>query len=136
MPYALSWSISFALLGLWSLICWGLHALTLWAAAGAGAMAGGTLAIGAVLLPQGWSAWMPPGLTAELEAALAAMAPWVEWALQAVPALAGGVTVLAWVLWGLGALALLALAVGAHVLIALFKRRGSRVQGTVSAPVH
>ncbi|MCD2512044.1 hypothetical protein [Comamonas endophytica] len=79
---------------------------------------------------------IPPGLTAEFEALLQSFGPWVEWALSAVPALAGGVTVLAWVIWGLGALALLALAVGAHVLIALFRRRSSRADTAHTAPVH
>ena len=44
--------------------------------------------------------------------------------LEAVPALAGAVTFLAWALWGLGAVVLVALAVGIHILIALAQRRG------------
>ncbi|UYG51824.1 hypothetical protein [Comamonas endophytica] len=136
MFYALSWSLSFVLLGLWSLVCWGLHAATVWAVAGAGALAGGTAAMGSVRAPGGWGVLIPPGLTAEFEALLQSFGPWVEWALSAVPALAGGVTVLAWVIWGLGALALLALAVGAHVLIALFRRRSSRADTAHTAPVH
>lgn len=136
MFYALSWSLSFVLLGLWSLACWGLHAATVWAVESAGSLAGGTAAMGSVRVPDGWGAWIPPGLTEEFGALLQSFGPWVDWALGAVPALAGGVTVLAWVLWGLGALALLALAVGAHVLIALFQRRGRRADTAHAASVH
>ncbi|MET1113820.1 MAG: hypothetical protein ABWY08_02535 [Comamonas sp.] len=139
MFYALSWSLSFALLGLWSLACWGLHAAAVWAVGSAGALAGSTAAMGSVALPQGLGVWIPPGLAAEFQGLLASFGPWVQWALEAVPALAGGVTVLAWAIWGLGALTLLGLAIGAHVLIALFKRRGggaARARTASGAPVH
>jgi hypothetical protein len=133
MFYALSWSLSFALLGLWSLACWGLHAAAVWAVAGAGALAGGTAAMGTVRVPEGLGVWIPPGLAGEFQGLLASFGPWVQWALEAVPALAGGVTVLAWAIWGLGAVTLLGLAIGAHVLIALFKRRGRRPVDTRAA---
>ena len=50
--------------------------------------------------------------------------PRVQAVLEAVPALAGAVTFLAWALWGLGAVVLVALAAGIHILIALAQRRG------------
>ena len=123
MFYALSWFLSLALLALWSVACWGLHALTVWAVASAGALAGGTAAIGTVLVPAWLGAWIPPELATEFQSLIASLAPMVQAALETVPFLAGAVSVLAWVIWGLGAVMLLALAVGAHVLIALFKRR-------------
>lgn len=125
MFYALSWVLSFALLALWSLACWGMHAVTVWAVASAGALASGTAAMNAALMPNWLSVWMPPELAGEFQAMVAAMGPMVQSALETVPALSGAVTVLAWALWGLGAVALLALAVGAHVLIAVLKRRST-----------
>ena len=123
MFYALSWVLSFALLALWSLVCWGTHAVTVWAVASAGALAGGTAAMGTVFVPAWLGAWIPPELATEFQALIASLGPMVQAALETVPALAGIVTVLAWAVWGLGALTLLGLAIGAHVLIAVLKRR-------------
>jgi len=123
MFYAITWFLSFMLLALWSLACWGVHAVTVWAVGSAGALAGGSAAMDAVLLPEWIKVWIPPQLAEEFGAMIASAGPVVQAALETVPALSGAVTVLAVVIWGLGALALLALAVGAHVLIAVLKRR-------------
>lgn len=123
MFYALAWFLSFALLALWSLACWGLHAVTVWAVAGAGALAGGGAALGGSLWPEWINFWIPPDLAQTLQSMIAALGPMVQAALETVPFLSGAVSVLAWVIWGLGALTLLALTIGAHVLIAVFKRR-------------
>ena len=130
MLYALAWFLSFTLLGLWSLACWGLHAFTVWAMASAGALAGGTAAASAALLPAWLGAWIPPELAAEFQALIASLGPMVQAALETVPMLAGAVTVLAWAIWGLGALTLLALTIAAHVLIAMFKRRSRPADST------
>lgn len=123
MFYAITWFLSFMLLALWSLACWGAHAVTVWAVGSAGAIAGGTATMDAVLLPEWLKVWIPPQLAQELGGVIAAVGGVVQAALETVPALSGAVSVLAWVIWGLGALALMALAVGAHVLIAVLKRR-------------
>jgi hypothetical protein len=134
MFYAISWFLSFMLLALWSVVCWGVHAVTLWAVSSAGALSAGTSAMNAVLLPEWVRAWMPPQLARELESVIASAGPVVQGALEAVPALSGTVSVLAWALWGLGAAVLLALAIGAHVLIALWKR-GSAGPRATAVPV-
>lgn len=123
MFYAISWFLSFMLLALWSLACWGVHAVTVWAVGSAGALASGTAGMDAVLLPEWIKVWIPPQLAQEFGAMIASVGPMVQAALDTVPALSGAVSVLAWVIWGLGALTLMALAVGAHVLIAVFQRR-------------
>ncbi len=134
MFYAITWFLSFMLLALWSLACWGVHAVTVWAVGSAGALAGGSAAMDAVLLPEWIKVWIPPQLAEEFGAMIASVGPVVQAALETVPALSGAVTVLAVVIWGLGALALLALAVGAHVLIAVLKRRttGSGLSGVAA----
>lgn len=136
MFYALSWFLSLALLALWSLACWGLHAVTVWAVAGAGALAGGSTAMGTALWPDWVNVWIPPQLAGDLQAMLASVGPMVQAALDTVPAMSGAVTVLAWAIWGLGALTLLALAVGAHVLIAVLKRRSARPGPAGAAGTH
>jgi hypothetical protein len=61
---------------------------------------------------------------------LSSLAPVVEGLLQAVPALAGGLTVVTWVIWGLGGALLVLLGVGLNLLAAMWRRRGggSRVK--------
>ncbi len=44
MFYAINWFLSLALLALWSLACWALHAVTVWVVSSAGALAGGSAA--------------------------------------------------------------------------------------------
>ncbi|QLA79670.1 hypothetical protein EXV95_02760 [Acidovorax sp. JMULE5] len=122
MFYALNWFLSLALLALLSLACWGMHAVTVWVVSSAGALASGSAVANAILVPGWLKAWMPPELMGQWEAFVSSVGPMVQAVLEAVPALAGGVTFLAWVLWGLGAVLLVALAVGIHILIALAKR--------------
>jgi len=127
MFYALSWGLSFVLLALWSVFCWSLHAVTAWAVASAGALAGGTAAIDAGVLPAWMQGWIPPELAGVFHAMVAAVGPMVQALLETVPALAGIVTVLAWAIWGLGAVLLVALALGSQMLIALFQRHRHRI---------
>lgn len=77
----------------------------------------------AILVPDWLRGWVPPELARELGAMIASAGSMVQFVLEAVPALSGAVTVLAWAIWGLGAVILVALAVLAHVLIAFFMRR-------------
>ena len=124
MFYAINWFLSLALLALWSLACWALHAVTVWVVSSAGALAGGSAVADVILMPAWLKAWMPPELMGQWEALISSAGPIVQSVLEAVPALAGAVTFLAWALWGLGAVVLVALAVGIHILIALAQRRG------------
>ncbi|MBV7539670.1 hypothetical protein [Acidovorax sp. sic0104] len=133
MFYAISWFLSFMLLALWSVACWGVHAVTVWAVSSAGALSAGTSAMNAILVPEWIRAWIPPQLTQEFEALIASVGPVVQSALEAVPALSGAVSVMAWAIWGLGAVVLVALAVGAHLLIAVFKRPPAAGNAPVAA---
>jgi len=47
-----------------------------------------------------------------------------EGLLQAAPALAGGLTVATWVIWGLGSALLVLLGAGLHLLVAMWRRCG------------
>ncbi|GKT20570.1 hypothetical protein [Acidovorax sp. SUPP3334] len=137
MFYAISWFLSFMVLGLWSLTCWGLHALTVWAVTSAGTMTSGASAAAAnvALVPEWIRGWIPPDLAREFGTMIASTGPIVQGALDAMPALAGTATVLAWAIWGLGALIILALAIGAHLLIAFFQRRRTESGLPPAAPV-
>jgi len=125
MFYAISWLVSLSLLAVWSLLCWGVHAFTVWAMSSAGALAAGAAgaaSVPAILLPAWLQGWMPPELLRSLEGWITSAGPLLQAALESVPALAGAVTVLAWGIWGLGAVVLIALAVGLHVLVRLLQR--------------
>ena len=131
MFYAISWFVSLSLLAIWSLLCWGVHAFTVWAMSSAGALAtgaAGAASVQAVLLPAWLQGWIPPELLQTLERWVTSAGPMLQGVLESVPALAGAVTVLAWGIWGLGAIFLLALAVGVHVLISLIKRNGRSLE--------
>lgn len=136
MFYAISWFLALALLALWSVACWSAHAVTLWAVSGAGTLTGsGPAVVDQVALPDWLAIWLPPALAQEFGVWIAAAGPVVQSALEAVPALSGAISVLAWAVWGVGALVLLAVAVGIHLLIALLKRsKGSAgARGAVAA---
>ena len=124
MFYAISWFVVAALLALWSLAAWALHAVGAWAASNAGALSGAASGVGAIRLPEWLAPWVPQEVSQSLTALLSGLAPVVESVLQAMPALAGGVTVATWVVWGIGSALLVLFGVGLHLLIAVWRRRG------------
>ena len=130
MLYALCWFVVVTLLGIWSLAAWALHGVAAWAVANAGAASGAGSVVGTLQLPDGLAAWVPPEIAAFVSALLAGMGTVVDGLLQAAPALAGGVTVATWVIWGFGSALLVLLGVALHLLIALWRRR----RGSVSVP--
>ena len=123
MFYALSWIVVALLMALWSVGAWALHGIAVWTVSSAGAMTGAASGIGSLQWPEWLAPWMPPDMAPLLGSMLAGLGPIVDGLLVWAPALSGGLTVLAWVVWGLGAFLLLALGVGAHVLLALWRRR-------------
>jgi hypothetical protein len=134
MLYALSWFIVVALLALWSLAAWTLHAVAAWALANAGAVSGAGAALGTLRLPAGLVAWMPPQIAPFVSEMLAGLGPLVDGLLQAAPALAGAVTVATWLAWGVGSALLVLLGVALHLLIAWWRRRGGGASGPDARP--
>lgn len=130
MFYALSWFSMFGLLALWSLSAWALHSVAVWSVSNASALTGVASDVEGFLLPQWLQPWVPPEITQAMTSLLADFAPVVESLLQTMPALAGGLTMVAWVIWGLGSALLLLLGAGLHLGIAMWRRHGSgsRVQ--------
>mgnify|MGYP001024425811 CR=1 FL=1 len=124
MFYALSWFVVFGLLALWSLGAWGFHAVAVWAVTNAGALAGATSGVEALRLPDWLAPWVPPEIAQAMTSLLSGLAPTVEGLIQAMPALAGGLTVATWVIWGLGSALLFLLGTGLHLVIAMWRRRG------------
>lgn len=130
MFYALSWFLIFFFFALWSLTVWAANAVALWSIAQAGTWTGAAQSTSRPVLPDWLLPWVPPELAQALTAMLAGVAPAVESLLQSAPALAGGITAAAWVVWALGGLVLLLLGAGLHVLIAVWRRRRGGVAGS------
>lgn len=126
MFYALSWFVVFSLLALWSLAAWAFHAIALWAVANAGAWTGAASGVESLRLPDWLAPWVPPEMVQAVTSLLSALAPAVESLLQAAPALAGGLTVATWVIWGIGSVLLVLSGAGLHLLIAILRRRRAR----------
>ena len=56
MFYALSWSVVFILLAIWSLAAWAFHSIAAWTVSNAGILAGGSGAIEGLRAPD----WLAP----------------------------------------------------------------------------
>lgn len=126
MPYFLVWALVALLLGLWSTLVWAGRALVL-----ATLEHAGTLGVGDWTLPEQLSVLLPTGVAHWLVGTLENLAPHLQAWVDAMPALSGGVSLLAWLAWGMGALLLLAVGLAGHVAVALW-RKSSRSSAPAS----
>lgn len=125
MFYVFSWFAVASLLALWSLAAWALHAVAVWSVSNAGAVSGAASGVSNMALPDWLAPWVPTGAVQAVTQLVAGLGPLVDSLLQAAPDLAGGLTVMAWMVWAIGGVLLLLLGAALHVLIALWRRRGS-----------
>lgn len=138
MFHALSWLVVLGLVALWSLAAWGVHGVAVWAVSHAGALtgaaSGAASGAGGLRLPDWLAPWVPAEVVQAAMALVAGLGPAVDSLLQAAPALAGSLTVVAWVVWALGSVLLLLLGAGLHLLIAMWRRRGGGGPGPQARP--
>ena len=106
MLHAVGWSLVLALLALWSLAAWALHALVGWTAANAGGVAVGAAAVQA---PAWLAPWIPAEFAALVTSLQSVLGPLVDGVLSTAPALAGIASVAIWVVWAVGALLIVVL---------------------------
>ena len=125
MFYALSWSVVFVLLMLWSLAAWAFHSIAAWTVSNADVLAGGSGAIETLRAPDWLAPWIPPELALAFTSMLSAFTPAIESALNQAPALAGGLSVAIWVVWGVGTVLIVILGLVASGLIAVLRRRAA-----------
>lgn len=127
MFYAISWFVILVMLVLWSLAAWALHAIAMWTVSNAGALSGAVSGAAAVAsnlgLPEWLAPWVPPALIESIPELIVGLAPLINGLLQAAPALAEGLTVVAWLGWGIGSVLLVLLGVGLHMAIVIWQRR-------------
>jgi hypothetical protein len=123
--YAISWFLVLTLLIIWSTGVWLFHSLAVWSLIGVGA-AGQSLQIDR-LPDAGWmSLWVPPDLILAVQTTVAAVMPWVQSMLSALPSLADWLAPLAWIVWGAGLLTLAVGTVALHAMIAVARRAASQ----------
>ena len=133
MLYALSWFVVFGLLAMWSLAAWALHSITAWTSSKTGVLAGGS-ALEGLRLPDWLAPWIPPEVALAVTSMLSSLTPAVDAVLNQAPALAGGLSVAVWVVWGIGGVLLIVLGAVLHGLIAMLRRRASRLVTRSGAP--
>lgn len=113
----LLWIVVGVLMAVWSATVWlGQWLLTV--------LLGGAghLPVKDLALPEAWTRWLPQGVSESITQGIESLQPWLQTLLDTMPALAGGVTVLAWITWAVGA-ALLLLAGGtSHAALRWWQR--------------
>ena len=125
MFYALSWSVMFILLALWSLAAWAFHSIAAWTVSNAGVLAESSGAIESLRAPDWLAPWIPPELALAFTSMLSASSPAIEAALNQAPALAGGLSVAVWAVWGVGSALIVILGLVFSRLITVLRRRAS-----------
>jgi len=133
--YALSWSVTFILLALWSLAAWAFHSIAAWTVSNAGVLAGGPGAIESLRVPDWLAPWIPPELALAFTSMLSASGPAIEAALNQAPALAGGLSVATWTIWGVGIALIVILGLVCSRLITVLSRRVSAFAAPSKGPV-
>jgi hypothetical protein len=123
--YALSWSVMLILLVLWSLAAWAFHLIVAWTVSNAGVLAGGSAAVGGLRAPDWLAPWIPPELALAFTSVQSALNPAIERALNQAPALADGLSVAVWAVWGVGGALIIILGLVCSRLITILRRRPS-----------
>jgi hypothetical protein len=131
--HALNWSVTFILLALWSLAAWAFHSIAAWTVSNAGVLAGGSGAIENLRVPDWLAPWIPPELALASTSMLSALSPSIEAALNQAPALAGGLSVATWTVWGVGIALIFILGLVCSRLITVLRRRASVVAAPSTA---
>jgi hypothetical protein len=122
------------LLALWSLAAWAFHSIAAWAVSNAGVLAGASGTIEGLRAPDWLAPWIPPEFALALTSMLSAWGPAVEAALSQAPALAGGLSVLVWVVWGVGGALIVVLGLVCSRLITGQRRRGAVFAAPAMSP--
>lgn len=113
----LLWVVVGVLLAVWTATVW----LGQWLLS---ALLGGAghLPVKDLALPEAWTRWLPQGVSEATTQAIEAAQPLLQVVLDQMPALAGGASVLAWVIWAVGTALLLAAGAASHIGLRWWQR--------------
>lgn len=114
----LLWVVVGVLLAVWSATVWLGHLLLSALLGGAG-----HLPVKDMALPEAWTRWLPQGVSESMTQALESAQPLLQAAIDHLPALAGGATVLAWVTWAVGTALVLLAGVASHASLRWWQRQ-------------
>lgn len=128
MAFLVGWVLVLLLLALWSAVVVAMHSLLAGLLAHAGSV--GTVAWS---LPDALRDMLPQAVGDWLVSTVETLTPQLQALVAALPSLTGGVTVLAWVVWVLGALMLLILGLAIHVGVALWRKSARSAAPAVAA---
>lgn len=117
MVLLVGWVLVLLLLALWSGLVWSGQALLAAMLAKVG-----TLGPADWSLPDALTAWLPVWAAEWLVGTIENLTPQLQSLAGAMPWLSSGVTLLAWVVWAVGALLLLGIGLAIHVAIALVRK--------------
>lgn len=126
MLLALAWFVVLALLAVWSMCVWLLHSIAVWSTTGAGSLVAQSKQIDSLALPNWVGVWVPPELMLALKSSVSTALPFVESAVGALPAATAWLSPLAWIVWGFGALLLIAVGAVVHVAMSMMRKRAGR----------
>lgn len=126
MLLAIAWFVVLALLAVWSMCVWLLHSIAVWSTTGAGSLVAQSKQIDSLALPNWVGVWVPPELMLALKSSVSTALPFVESALGALPAATAWLSPLAWIVWGFGALLLVAVGAVVHVAMSMMRKRAGR----------
>ena len=130
MAFLVGWVLVLLLLAFWSGLVMAVQSFL------AGLLAhAGTVGASDWSLPEALRNWLPTAVGDWLVSTVETWTPQLQSLASALPSLAGGVTVLAWVVWTLGAVLLLGLGLAIHVAVALWRKsKQSTPPPAVTAP--
>ncbi|MGM9483379.1 hypothetical protein ACS5PN_19435 [Roseateles sp. NT4] len=117
MAFLVGWVLVLLLLALWSGLVVAIHSFL------AGLLAhAGHVGTGGWSLPDSLRDWLPTVVADWLVSTVETLTPQLQALVGTLPWLSSGVTVLAWVVWVLGAVVLLILGLAIHVGVALWRK--------------
>jgi hypothetical protein len=117
MRYLAVWLVVGAGLAFWSLGVWLLHAFGIWSLTHVGALWNPAQMAGQTALPAWIAVWIPADLLGNIQVTAAAVLPWLQSLLAGVPLTTGWLDIAAWIVWALGAVALVFLGAGLHAVL-------------------
>jgi hypothetical protein len=108
---------------LWSLVAWTFHSIVAWTVSNSAALLGGPGSLAGLHTPDWLASWIPPEFSLALTSLQTALVPAIEAVLNQAPALAGGLSVVTWVVWGIGSALIVILGLVCSALISALRRR-------------
>jgi hypothetical protein len=117
MRYLAAWLVVCVALVFWSAGVWVLHVFANWSLVNVGTLLNPAQMAGQLAIPAWISVWIPAELVSNIQTTAAAVVPWLQSMLSGVPLTSDWLGIAAWIVWALGAVALVLLGIGLHAAL-------------------